>query len=215
MNHVSRRSLLAGAAGTLIAGSCSAPSKERARLGAVPFERERFIEDVKEARPQGQDAVAEVIARAVSEPTSVIRELGEPKGAAIELLHRDADLSIFNIVWPPLTVLVPHDHLMWASIGVYTGREDNIMWESNGSAIRATEAASVGAKEVFSLPSDAVHSVTNPVERYTAAIHVYGGDLSSAQRSQWDPLTLRREPFDVEDGRRLLQQADRRFGGDA
>ena len=215
MNDVSRRSLLVGAAGALIAGSCSAPSRKRTGFAATPFERERFIEDVKEAQPHGQDAVAEVIARAVSEPSSVIRGLGEPRSATIELLHRDTEISIFNIVWPPLTVLVPHDHLMWASIGVYTGREDNMMWEPSGSTIRATEAASVGAKEVFSLPRNAIHSVTNPVERYTAAIHVYGGDLSSASRSQWDPLTLRREPFDVEDGRRLLQQADQRFGGNA
>lgn len=212
MKDVTRRSLLAGAAGVVVAGSCSTPRRKRANLAAVAFERERFIEDVKKARLQGQDAVAEVIARAVSEPTSVIRELGEPRKATVELLHGDQDLSIFNIVWPPLTVLVPHDHLMWASIGVYTGRENNIMWEPSGSTIQATEATSVAAKEVFSLPPDAVHSVTNPVERYTAAIHVYGGDLSSTLRGQWDPLTLRREPFDVEDVRRVLQQADQRFG---
>lgn len=173
------------------------------------FERDRFIDDVKRALSDGRDAVEEVIARAVSDPNSVLRELGEPNAAAIELLHREDDLSIFNIVWPPMIVLVPHDHLMWATIGVYTGREDNIMWRDNGESIEATTATSVGAKEVFALPSDAVHSVVNPVSRYTAAIHVYGGDLSSARRSQWDPLTHTKEPFDVEEGRRILQEFDR------
>jgi predicted metal-dependent enzyme (double-stranded beta helix superfamily) len=24
--------------------------------------------------------------------------------------------------------IMPHDHRMWAVIGVYTGREDNIFW---------------------------------------------------------------------------------------
>jgi predicted metal-dependent enzyme (double-stranded beta helix superfamily) len=212
MPEISRRSLITSAAGALVAGSCATPSGRRKSPTSVAFDRDQFIEDVKRAVGEGQGAVEEVIARAVSDPGSVIRALGEPKSASIELLHRDQGLSIFKIVWPPLTVLVPHDHLMWASIGVYTGREDNIMWKPSGETIRAAHAASVAATEVFSLPPEAVHSVTNPVEGYTAAIHVYGGDLPAAQRSQWDPLTLSRGPFDVEDGRRILQQADARSG---
>lgn len=176
-----------------------------------PFDRERLVEDVKRALPQGQEAVAEVIARAVSEPASVVRDLGDPKQALIQPLYKAGDLSIFNIVWPPLAVLVPHDHLMWASIGVYAGREDNIMWRRSGGTIKATTAASVGIKDVFSLPSDAIHSVANPVEAYTAAIHVYGGNLAAARRSQWDALSHHEEPFDLEEGRRILTEADRRF----
>ena len=33
-----------------------------------------------------------------------------------------------NIVWPPSYTQMPHNHLLWAEIGVYTGREDNIFW---------------------------------------------------------------------------------------
>ena len=56
----------------------------------------------------------------------------------------------------------------------------------------------------------AIHSVTNPVEGYTAAIHVYGGDLSSKKRSQWEPATLQEEPFDLKEAKRILMQADQR-----
>ena len=210
MADLSRRSLLAGTAATLAAAACTAAPRQRRSGVRVPFDREAFLADVRAALPQGQAAVDEVIARAVSDPASVPLGLGPPQAMAIEVLHRDPELSIFNIVWPPHAVLVPHDHLMWASIGVYAGREDNILWEAEGSALRASGAASVSAGEVFSLPADAIHSVTNPVEAYTAALHVYGGDLSATTRSQWDPLTLDREPFDLEDGRRILQQADRR-----
>ena len=213
MSNLSRRSVVVGAAGMLVAAACATPTRKRTNSTPVAFELDQFTDEVKRANREGQEAVAEVIARAVSDPASVIRELGEPTKASIQLLHRDPELSIFNIVWPPLAVLVPHDHLMWASIGVYTGREDNIMWEPSGQTIEATDAASVAAKEVFSLPPDAIHSVTNPVEGYTSALHVYGGDLSAAPRSQWDPRTLAVEPFDVEDGRRILRQADERFGG--
>jgi predicted metal-dependent enzyme (double-stranded beta helix superfamily) len=177
------------------------------------FDRDGFIADIQNARPEGQRAVAEVIARAVSDPGAVARELGEPTRASIELLHREPGLSVFNLVWPPLAVMVPHDHRMWASIGVYAGREDNIMWTPAGQTIRTADAASVSTGEVFSLSADAIHSVTNPIEGYTAAIHVYGGDLAAVPRSQWNPLTLNEEPFDVEDGRRILREADERFAG--
>ncbi len=209
MSTLNRRLFLAGA-GSLVSTVALAQSSSSLVRPSQSFDRDRFIDNVKRALSDGPDAVDEVMARAVSDPNSVLRELGEPNAAAIELLHREDDLSIFNIVWPPMAVLVPHDHLMWATIGVYTGREDNIMWRRNGESIEATTATSVGTKEVFALPSDAVHSVVNPVSRYTAAIHVYGGDLSSARRSQWDPLTLSEKPFDVEEGRRILQELDRR-----
>jgi len=215
MQPVSRRSFVTGTAGALLAGACATSARVRTSASTEAFDKERFVDDVKQARPEGQAAVAEVIARAVSDPGSVLRALGEPTSASVQVLHRDETLSIFNIVWPPLTVLVPHDHLMWASIGVYTGREDNILWESSGETIEATRAASVAAREVFSLPPDGIHSVTNPVEAYTAALHVYGGDLTAVPRSQWNALSLAREPFDLEDARRVLREADERFGARA
>ncbi len=92
--------------------------------------------------------------------------------------------------------------------------ENNIPWERNGQTIRASAVASLAEREVFSLPRDAIHSVTNPVAGYTCAIHVYGGDLSATKLSQWDALTLREEPFDVEAGRKILQEADQRFAGE-
>jgi len=214
MSHLSRRTFLTGTASLLAASACSTPGPVLGASSASssrPFDRARFVDDVKRALPQGQEAVAEVIARAVSEPASIGRDLGDPRRALIQPLYKADDVSIFNIVWPPLAVLVPHDHLMWASIGVYSGREDNIMWRRSGGKIKATTAASVGAKEVFSLPSDAIHSVANPVEAYTAAIHVYGGNLAATRRSQWDPLSHHEEPFDLEEGRRILNEADRRF----
>ncbi len=52
--------------------------------------------------------------------------------------------------------------------------------------------------------------MTNPGDRYTAAIHVYGGDYFGVPRSQWDPTTLKEEPFDVDKVRAELDTADRR-----
>jgi predicted metal-dependent enzyme (double-stranded beta helix superfamily) len=108
-------------------------------------------------------------------------------------------------------VLLPHNHNMWASIGIYTGREDNIIWQHSDGVIEASRAASLSEREVFGLTSDAIHSVTNPVERLTGAIHIYGGDFFKSGRSEWDPETLRERPYDLEGALRLFREANERF----
>jgi predicted metal-dependent enzyme (double-stranded beta helix superfamily) len=174
---------------------------------------DRFIDDVKRARmeTESQKAVEEVLQRTVSNPGAVVRGLGEPSEAGIHTLHRADDLTILNVVWAPLMVLLPHNHNMWASIGVYTGREDNIIWQRSDGVIEASGAAALSEREVFGLASDAIHSVTNPVERLTGAIHIYGGDFFKPGRSEWDPETLRERPFDLEGARRLFREANERF----
>ena len=177
------------------------------------FELERFVEDVRRAHKEtdAQRAVEAVLARAVSEPRAVLAALGEPKELGPQPLYQSADLTILNVVWAPLMVLLPHEHAMWASIGVYTGREDNITWTRRGSRIEASGAASLSEKQIFSLPIDAVHSVTNPIERLTGAIHIYGGDFFGTPRSEWDPDTLTERPFDLEAARARFRAANARF----
>jgi hypothetical protein len=69
----------------------------------------------------------------------------------------------------------------------------------------------IGDRDVLSLPADAVHSVTNPLRRLTCAIHIYGGDFYSAQRSEWDPDTLRERPMDFQDVLDRFEEANERF----
>ena len=56
-----------------------------------------------------------------------------------------------------------------------------------------------------------IHSVTNPIPRLTGAIHVYGGDFSAAERSEWDPETLLEERFDAERAVRRFEEANAIF----
>jgi predicted metal-dependent enzyme (double-stranded beta helix superfamily) len=146
----------------------------------------------------------------VSDPAALLAGIGEPR-AGIHTLHRAPDLTILNVVWAPMMVLLPHNHRMWATIGIYSGREDNILWRSSGKRVGAVGAASLSEKEVFDLPDDAIHSVVNPIPRLTAAIHVYGGDFFAAPRSEWDSETLRERPWDIDAARRTFQEAARRF----
>ena len=107
--------------------------------------------------------------------------------------------------------LMPHNHNMWAVIGVYTGREDNILWERRGNQVTAIGAAALSSKEILGLPADAIHSVTNPIGRLTGAIHIYGGDFFAPGRSEWDAETLEQRPWDIDAARSEFTKAEARF----
>jgi predicted metal-dependent enzyme (double-stranded beta helix superfamily) len=160
---------------------------------------ERFIEDCIAARAESdaQGAVTTVLARLVSNPGAVITALGEPTKAELHVIHRSPSLTIFAATWTPRMNVMPHNHLMWASIGIYTGREDNILWKRAACGrIGSCGAKALFEKEVVALPADAIHSVTNPLNRFTGGIHIYGGDFFARPRSQWDAETLEEKPSD-------------------
>ena len=212
-SRVSRRGFMAGGSGLAasVIGSARAQAKANPARGRVDVEG--LVEDLKRAGrgADGQPAVRAVLERAVSEPGALLAGIGEPREAGIHTLYRAPDLTILNVVWAPLMVLLPHNHKMWATIGIYTGREDNILWRSAGPRVGAFGAASLSEKDVFDLPDDAIHSVVNPIPRLTGAIHVYGGDFFAAPRSEWDSDTLRERPFDIEAARRVFREAAQRF----
>ena len=178
------------------------------------FDLDRFIEDcrVAERVHSPQKSVREVVARAVSDLKDVLEVLGEPALAGIDALYRSDDLTILNVVWGPRMTIMPHNHLMWAIIGIYTGREDNVFWrrlpEPDGRRIEAAGAKSLGQGDVEALGRELIHSVTNPLSRLTGAIHVYGGDFFAVPRSEWDPETLLEQPFELQRAMRLYEEAN-------
>jgi predicted metal-dependent enzyme (double-stranded beta helix superfamily) len=108
--------------------------------------------------------------------------------------------------------LMPHNHLMWASIGIYTGREDNLFWRDAGTGIEAFGARALFAGDSAALPVDAIHSVTNPLLRFTGGIHIYGGDFFDTTRSQWDPETLAEQPSDGDVIKGIFDRENERLG---
>ena len=183
------------------------------------FDLDQFIADCRDAvaADSSHKSVRTVVARAVAEPASVLGGLGEPKCAGVESLYRGPDLTILNVVWAPRMTIMPHNHLIWAVIGVYTGREDNIFWRrvpgAEGGRIEAAGAKSLGERDAEPLGRDVIHSVTNPVSRLTGAIHVYGGDFFAIERSEWDPETLCEGRYDLEKNMRLFAEANAAFLG--
>ena len=218
---LSRREFVRSAAGLVVAPAALALTSQPAEAKQSPksatpthrFDPERFVDDVVHARQESdsQAAIREVLSRSMSDPRDVLRGLGEPSAAGAQTLYRGKDLTILNIIWAPLMLLLPHNHKMWAMIGIYTGREDNILWQSSGSTIEASRAESLSLGDVFELPDDAIHSVTNPIKRLTGAIHIYGGDFFDTPRSEWDPGTLTERPFDLDNAMSIFRESEERF----
>ena len=153
------------------------------------------------------------LTRAIASPSAVLAALGPPQRAGIQPLYRSADLTILNIVWAPLMQLMPHEHRMWAVSGIYAGREDNILWRRARGSIAARGAVSFASGEVVSMPDDAIHSVANPIDRFTGAIHIYGGDFFATPRSEWDPGTHAEQAWSLDKAQRIFAESNARFAG--
>jgi len=135
------------------------------------FDLDRFIADCCDAVAQDPShrAAREVAARAVADPSAVLTGLGTPERAGVTSLYQSDTLTILNVVWGPLMNVPAHNHEMWAVIGVYAGREDNIFWrrieDENGQSIEAAGAKSLGATD-----ADFAH------DRF---VEVYNADLAN------------------------------------
>ncbi len=212
-----RRALLLGGCAVAAAHHAAAPAGSKPATAARRFDTARFIEDCRAAITGGGDAqtqIKELLARELADRNAVLTGLGPPMKGGLKALYRAPDLTILNIIWSPLMQLLPHDHNMWALIGIYTGREDNIFWQRDGARLSAVSAAAISAGDVVALPNDVIHSVNNPIEKLTGAIHVYGGDFFAVHRSEWDPETLAEREWNIADAVRNFEQSNARFAGE-
>lgn len=180
------------------------------------FDLDRFIADCQAAYESDptHKTVREVVAKAVTDDgPGMTRVLMASERSGITPLFRSDRLTILNVAWRPMMTIMPHDHRMWAVIGVYTGGEDNIYWRRvQSESARPLEAAGAQALrcgDTVALGRDIVHSVTNPLPRISAAVHVYGGDFVAAERSEFDPETLAEHPYDLTKNMRLFEDSDR------
>lgn len=168
------------------------------------FDLDHLVADCRSAAgaEDGDRVLRELVTRAVEDPSELIAALGEPRQSGLVAIYRSPDLTILNLVWKPCFTVMPHNHEMPAVIGIYGGREDNIFWRRIKDApegqIEAVGAKALATGDVAHLGRDIIHSVTNPIDKLTGAIHVYRGDFFAAERSEWDPESLTERPYDLE-----------------
>ncbi len=175
------------------------------------FVVEEFVEQCRSARREddARRAVREVVERAVAAGDDVAEVL-RPREAGLTMLHHDDELTILHVVWAPHMEIYPHDHRMWAVIGIYAGQEDNRFFRRVPGAKTLVGS---GGKELVEgdavlLGAETIHAVHNPRDRLTGAIHVYGGDFVNQPRSQWGPDVPEERPYDLADAQRRFAEAN-------
>lgn len=181
------------------------------------FNLDRFIAECRDAvgRPSPELAIKEILERAVASPSEVEAALGTPRRGEIATLHHDRDLTILNVIWAPGMVIYPHNHRMWALIGLYGGREDNTFYRRSADGLQRAGGRELGVRDTTLLGKDIIHSVANPLRTFTGALHIYGGDFFGTPRSEWDPETLEERPWDVERARKVFADANARWTAEA
>lgn len=176
------------------------------------FDVDDFVQQCRAAgrEDDGLRAVREVVERAVADGGEMAAAL-RPSAAGFTLLHHDADMTVLHVVWAPKMSIYPHDHRMWAVIGIYAGAEDNRFFRRAAPGAR-TLTGSGGKRldegDVATLGAATIHAVANPQDRLTGAIHVYGGDFVNQPRSQWGPGVPEERPYDIEDAQRQFADAN-------
>jgi len=170
-----------------------------------PFNIDQLIDQLKSAAIRG-DASAQVksiLAQTVRDPNWVAATI--PNYAEDDvILFEDELISIWHCRFPASLSVPAHDHQMVATIAVYQGAEQNVLWTLNTTGrIEEKTQISVHAGEVLQLGPKAIHSVSNPEQVDTCAIHVYLGKLSTVERSLFDTQNGVVMPFDDHHYQRL------------
>ena len=176
------------------------------------FDVDELVADCRAALGEAEPrrAVREVLDRALSAPNE-LAEVLDPQEGGLNLLHHASDLTVIHVVWAPGMVLHPHDHRMWAVIGIYTGAEDNAFFrrpspdsrtlvESGGKRLEVSDTVVLG--------DDVIHQVSNPVSKLTGAIHVYGGDFVNQPRSQWGDPPYEERPWEMAEAQQQFADAN-------
>jgi predicted metal-dependent enzyme (double-stranded beta helix superfamily) len=173
------------------------------------FDTDAFVSDCVAARAEAEPrrAIKEVLERALARPGDVAAAL-PPERAGIVPLHVSPELTVQTVVWAPGMRIKPHDHRVWAMIGIYSGGEDNAFFRRSPEGLVSSGGKELRLGDLCTLGDDAIHSVSNPLRQHTGAIHIYGGDFFSMERSEWDPETLEERPYDVAATLRFFEEAN-------
>jgi predicted metal-dependent enzyme (double-stranded beta helix superfamily) len=159
---------------------------------------EEFVNEcltaVMEDRPMM--AVKEVVER-VARNRSLEDALTEKPG--VRVFHCSDNLTVAQVVIPKgAPRSLPHDHRMWAVIGIARGKEENEFFRRHEKTLVPSGGRVLDEGGVLAMGDDTIHSVGNPLAHsLSSALHVYGGDLVNVERSMWCAPDWHEEPYDA------------------
>ena len=174
------------------------------------FDIDAFLADLTDTidETDPRHAAKEVVDRAMRAPQAIADAISPTEGGITMLCNRP-ELTVINVAWAPGMEVMPHDHRMWAIIGIYGGAEANRFFTAARTASSSNGPVACSKPVTFVCwVSDTIHAVSNPADRITGAIHVYGGDFLNEPRSQWGPGDLVERPYDITDIERQFHQAN-------
>jgi predicted metal-dependent enzyme (double-stranded beta helix superfamily) len=167
---------------------------------AATFDTDAFVAACRAAvtETEPRQAVRDLLRKTMAAPGDVAEAL-HPQQGGLMLLHQSDDLTVVHVVWAPGMRIYPHDHQMWAVIGIYGGQENNSFYRrdaEDGRRLVESGGKELRTGDVLTLGDDTIHAVANPTPQLTGAIHVYGGDFVNQPRSQWGPGPMEERPHD-------------------
>ena len=162
------------------------------------FVVEEFIEVCSAAlgEPKPLLAVKQVVERAVRE-RGIVEQLSDSPG--VRVLHCDPALTVAHVVIAPDSPRsLPHDHRMWAVVGIAAGREDSQFFRRSPTSLEPMNGMSLDEGQALAMGPEVIHAIRNPLSnRITSALHVYGGDLMHVERSMWTKPDWSEERYDA------------------
>lgn len=146
------------------------------------------------------EQVRDILREALATPGDWIdpayQQLGEGEYALYPVYRaEDGRCSMLVVVLRPGTPLPVHNHGSWAVIGVYKGREHET-WFRRVDDGSVPGRAQLGVDQTFVnergtasvVPDGRIHTVEAMDGQQAVSIHVYGTDIVTQQRSEFDPL---------------------------
>ncbi len=168
------------------------------------FNLNTFVAECQAAleTPNPSAVVEALVREAVTDPDGLkaaFAATANAKSLSARALVRSETLTVLDVTNGVGLITPAHDHQMWAVIGVYDGEEQNVFYRADGNELEQIGERLLRTGDVTVLDEHTIHAISNPLQRKSYAIHVYGGDIvNRAGRSIWNPHTLEREPYDVD-----------------
>jgi predicted metal-dependent enzyme (double-stranded beta helix superfamily) len=155
---------------------------------------ERFVGAPDGAR-QVLDLMRSIVGDAEGIKSAVVP--GDSRQTIFDLaLFRSSELLVLNATLLPHFATPPHNHGMWAVVGIYEGQENNTFYRRSGKGLEEINHREIRAGDAILLGSEVIHAIENPFGSNTLGLHVYGGDLLTAERSMWHPRSQEELAYD-------------------
>jgi len=166
------------------------------------FNLDAFVDQCRKlaGEPHAPKRVLELMREVVADSAAVkqgVPPLGPNVGVLDEPIFRSGELTVLNVALRPGGLSIPHDHRMWAVIGIYEGKETNTFYRRTPEGLEEANRRTVETGEAMLLGPDVIHAIENPLATPTLGLHVYGGDLLGAERGMWRSEADAESPYEV------------------